>query len=66
MSDFNNNFWNWWVIVITVGGILFCVLLLWMQSRARNTKGQVTGHVWDENLEAVSYTHLTLPTTSRV
>lgn len=51
MSDFNNNFWNIWVVVITLGGILFCTLLLWTQSRARNTKGEVTGHVWDENLE---------------
>jgi cytochrome c oxidase cbb3-type subunit III len=51
MSDFDNNFWNIWVIVITVGGILFCVLLLWTQSRACNTKGEVTGHVWDENLQ---------------
>lgn len=51
MSDFNSNFWNIWVILITVGGIAFCVLLLWSQSRARNTPGQVTGHVWDENLE---------------
>src|SRR5690606_16038440 len=51
MSDFNNEFWNVWVIVITLGGILFCVLLLWTQSRARNTKGEVTGHVWDENLQ---------------
>ncbi|MDE2600288.1 MAG: cytochrome-c oxidase, cbb3-type subunit III [Rhodocyclaceae bacterium] len=51
MSDFNNNFWNIWVIVITLGGILFCTLLLWTQSRARNTKGEVTGHLWDENLE---------------
>lgn len=51
MSDFNSNFWNIWVITLTVGGILFCVLLLWTQSRARNTKGQVTGHVWDEDLE---------------
>lgn len=51
MSDFNNEFWNVWVIVITLGGILFCVLLLWTQSRARNTKGEVTGHVWDEDLQ---------------
>ncbi|HWU83820.1 MAG TPA: cytochrome-c oxidase, cbb3-type subunit III [Rhodocyclaceae bacterium] len=51
MSDFNNNFWNVWVIVITVGGILFCAVLLWSQGRARNAKGEVTGHVWDENLE---------------
>lgn len=51
MSDFNSNFWNIWVIAITVGGILFCVVLLWTQSRARNAKGEVTGHLWDENLE---------------
>lgn len=51
MSDFNSNFWNIWVIVITCGGILFCAVLLWSQGRARNAKGEVTGHVWDENLE---------------
>ena len=51
MSDFNNGFWNVWVIVLTIGSIIFCVLLLWSQSRARNAKGEVTGHVWDEDLQ---------------
>lgn len=51
MSDFNNSFWNIWVILLTLGGIAFCIIILWTQSRARSNSGQVTGHVWDENLE---------------
>lgn len=51
MSDFVNGFWNVWIIAIVLGGILFCIVLLWSQSRAKHTPGEVTGHVWDENLE---------------
>lgn len=53
MSDFINEFWNWYVIVIVLGSVLFCALLLWAQSLHRPPPGEVqsTGHVWDETLQ---------------
>lgn len=56
MSDFINGFWNWYVVIITVGGILGCAILLWSQSSTKakldeNGKPELTtGHVWDEDL----------------
>jgi cytochrome c oxidase cbb3-type subunit III len=54
--NFNNTgdlvgFWNWYVIVIVLGSVLACALILWMQGRARFKPGEVTGHVWDEDLQ---------------
>ncbi|QOY93031.1 cytochrome-c oxidase, cbb3-type subunit III [Massilia sp. UMI-21] len=56
MADFFNEFWHWYVAVITVLSILGCGILLWSQSsyrvklRADGTPEQTTGHVWDEDL----------------
>lgn len=55
MADFTSGFWNIWIIVLTVLGILGCGLLLWQQSVWKVKKGDLpadntTGHVWDENL----------------
>ena len=61
MSDFTSGFWNWYVIVVTLGSIAYCGWLLWVTSRARvkaeaAASGQVakgvetTGHVWDGDL----------------
>jgi cytochrome c oxidase cbb3-type subunit 3 len=56
MSDFFNDFWSWYVAVITALGILGCAILLWAQSRQKVQLGQdgkpqdTTGHVWDEDL----------------
>ena len=52
MSDFTSSFWSFWVITITLGGILGCALLLWMTSRKKVEPGadNTTGHVWDEDL----------------
>ena len=54
MSDFNSGFWNVYITVITLAGILACAALLWRLSTKRLPPGQkagVMGHVWDENLE---------------
>ncbi|MBI2306569.1 MAG: cytochrome-c oxidase, cbb3-type subunit III [Rhodocyclales bacterium] len=51
MSDFVNEFWNWFVILTVLVGIIGCWVLLFVQSKAPNTLGQTTGHVWDETLE---------------
>ncbi|MCL2344616.1 MAG: cytochrome-c oxidase, cbb3-type subunit III [Desulfobulbus sp.] len=51
MSDFVNNFWNMYVIVIVLAGILACAVLLIVQGKATFTPGKTMGHVWDETLE---------------
>jgi cytochrome c oxidase cbb3-type subunit 3 len=51
MSDFINDFWNLYVIVIVTGSILACVALLIIQGKATFTPGKTMGHVWDETLE---------------
>lgn len=51
MSDFVNEFWNWFVILTVLVSILGCAVLLWVQSKASFTAGKTCGHVWDETLE---------------
>ena len=51
MSDFVNQFWNWYVILLVLVSIIACGVLLWTQSVTTPGKGDTTGHVWDENLE---------------
>lgn len=51
MSDFVNEFWNWYVIVTVLVSVIGCGVLLWSQSKAPFTAGKTTGHVWDETLE---------------
>ena len=55
MSDFIDGFWGYFISIIAVGGVVFCVTLLYTQRRWLSTKpanGQVenTGHVWDGDL----------------
>jgi cytochrome c oxidase cbb3-type subunit 3 len=56
VADFFNEFWHWYVAVITVLSILGCGILLWSQSTYRVKLGadgqpeKTTGHVWDEDL----------------
>jgi cytochrome c oxidase cbb3-type subunit 3 len=55
MSDFDSGFWSAFVAVITLGGIVGCSLLLWSQSKARETAAsaeevKTMGHVWDGDL----------------
>ena len=61
MSDFTSGFWNWFIIVVTLGSIAYCAWLLWVTARARvkaesAAPGQggkaveTTGHVWDGDL----------------
>ncbi len=55
MSDFNSEFWNWYIILPTILGILWCFWLVWwMSSSSANTvgkEGDDTGHVWDGDLK---------------
>jgi cytochrome c oxidase cbb3-type subunit 3 len=56
MADFTNGFWDYYIALITLLGIVGCAILLWTQSSTRvklDANGQpqqTTGHVWDEDL----------------
>ena len=56
MSDFVNNFWSVYVIALTLGGILFCVALLFFVGRKTviSTEDSTTGHVWDGDLRELN------------
>jgi len=52
-----NSFWNWWVIIISVGTILACWWLLhWtkgVSGRSDDDDGS-TGHVWDDDIRELN------------
>jgi len=52
MSDFNSDFWNWYISIITILSILACLWLIrWMSVGFQKTdKVEDTGHVWDGDL----------------
>jgi cytochrome c oxidase cbb3-type subunit 3 len=58
MSDFTSSFWSWFIIVLTVGGIVGVLWLVrWMaRGLPPRPEGEVEtmGHVWDENLEELN------------
>ncbi|WP_159916707.1 cytochrome-c oxidase, cbb3-type subunit III [Pantoea sp. 18069] len=56
MSDFVNNFWSVYVILLTLGGIAFCVALLFftMRKKVAATADNTTGHVWDGDLRELN------------
>ncbi len=58
MADFTSEFWNWFIIVPTVLGILACFWLVrWMGTGNDDHQeggAKPTGHVWDEDLEELN------------
>jgi cytochrome c oxidase cbb3-type subunit III len=57
MSDFTSGFWNIYIVVLTLIGIVGCGVLLWSQSKHKivlppgaKAQNQTTGHLWDEDL----------------
>lgn len=57
MSDFTSGFWSWFIIAITVGGIVWLLYLLKVNSNAsipKDEMGKPTDHVWDENLQELN------------
>ncbi|HEX7641576.1 MAG TPA: cytochrome-c oxidase, cbb3-type subunit III [Burkholderiaceae bacterium] len=62
MADFTNGFWDIYIAVLTLVGILGCAVLLWSQSKQKvvidgdkpaeeaAAKAMTTGHIWDEDL----------------
>lgn len=54
MADFTSEFWNIYIIVLTVISVLGCGVFLYALSRHKVKPGVdpgTTGHVWDENLQ---------------
>lgn len=58
MSDFFNGFWGYYIATISVGGIIWCLWLLFSQRKwLINHKSGViedTGHVWDGDLRELN------------
>lgn len=58
MSDFVSGFWSLFITVLALGGVGWCVWLLFSQRRwLSKTPGgavQDTGHVWDEDLRELN------------
>ena len=54
MSDFTSEFWSWFIIVIVGGGFVWMIYLLQGNDGAETEKGEVTGHVWDEDLQELN------------
>jgi len=53
VSDFTNDFWAWYVAIITLSSILACAVFLRTLTMRRVPPGktaEMTGHVWDEDL----------------
>lgn len=51
---FTSQFWEWFIIVPTIGGIIGCfALVIWMSwgRPKQDKKAETMGHVWDGNLE---------------
>ncbi len=57
MSDFISGFWSYYIAVIALGGIAWCVYLLFSQRAWLKRKVEVvedTGHVWDGDLSELN------------
>lgn len=55
MSDFINSGWAYFVAIVTVLGLAFCIFLLVVASRRRvMADDNTTGHVWDEDLRELN------------
>jgi len=51
MSDFTSDFWHWFIVIGTLGGISLVTFVLYSNSKVKLEKGQnakATGHVWDD------------------
>ncbi|WP_288841793.1 cytochrome-c oxidase, cbb3-type subunit III [uncultured Deefgea sp.] len=54
MNDFTSSFWGYFIAAVSLGGIFYCAYILATQMKFKLKKGekaQVTGHVWDGDLE---------------
>jgi cytochrome c oxidase cbb3-type subunit 3 len=56
MADFTSGFWNWFIIIPTLGGIIGCYLMIrWLSGEiSPEDQAKSMGHVWDEDLEELN------------
>ncbi|MCG2583995.1 cytochrome-c oxidase, cbb3-type subunit III [Massilia sp. TS11] len=57
MADFTSGFWDLFITVLSIAGVIGCALLLYMQSSEKLEPGQKasdTGHTWDEDLSELN------------
>src|SRR5690606_18562926 len=50
MSDFFSVGWSIWITTIALGGVAFCLYVLFSQLKGQAKKGEAisdTGHIWD-------------------
>lgn len=52
MSDFTSSFWPFFISAIVLGGIVFCLTVLFITSKSHDPAhtGESTGHVYDEDI----------------
>lgn len=52
MADFTSAFWSWFIVIVTIGGIVALVALIVWQSIVPpgETEAETMGHVWDGDL----------------
>ncbi len=52
MADFTSSFWNWYIIIPTVAGIIACFMIIrWLSTDINpDEQGKEMDHVWDETL----------------
>ena len=56
MADFTSSFWNWFIIIPTIGGIIGCYFLIrWLSIEiSPEDQAKSMGHIWDEDLEELN------------
>ena len=58
MSDFNSEFWSWFISAIALGGIVWLLFLLQINLKgaklAKGEEAKPTGHVWDEDIQELN------------
>jgi len=56
MADFTHPFWNWFIAIPTVLGMLWCFYLTFDNSRKiePEDEGKTMQHVWDEDLQEIN------------
>ncbi|MGB5606075.1 MAG: cytochrome-c oxidase, cbb3-type subunit III [Gammaproteobacteria bacterium] len=55
MADFTSSFWNWYIIIPTVAGIIACFLMIrWLSADIKPEDQKSMGHVWDGDLEELN------------
>ncbi len=56
MSDFTSSHWSLFITVVSLLGIVACLVLLWVTARKKSVGNadNTTGHVWDEDLREMN------------